>query len=68
MRRLKYEVTESPEFSGHWHVEAIDDEGRVFVAVFSGPEAEERAREYADWKNGLRRASVVQLVKNPQDA
>lgn len=68
MRRLNYEVIESPEFPGHWHVEAIDDEGRVFVAVFSGPEAEGRAREYADWKNGLRRASVVQLVKNRQDA
>ena len=63
MRRLKYEVIESPEFPGQWHAEAIDDEGRVFVAVFSGPEAEERAREYADWKNGLMRAPVIQLAK-----
>jgi hypothetical protein len=64
VRRLLYETVESREFPDHWHVEAIDDEGRVFVAVFSGPDAEERAREYADWKNGVRRlAPVLQLVR-----
>lgn len=36
-----------------WRVEAINYEGdgEVYVAVFSGPGAEERAHEYADWKN-----------------
>ena len=46
-------------------MQAIDDGGRVFVAVFSGPEAEDRAREYADWKSGLREPSVIELVKQP---
>ena len=35
-----------------WRVEAIDfdNEGIVYVACFSGPEAKERAEEYAAWK------------------
>jgi hypothetical protein len=37
-----------------WRVEAInfDDEGKVYVTVFSGPDAHERAEEYAALKNG----------------
>lgn len=35
-----------------WRVEQIDIEsGIVFVAIFSGPSAEERATEYANFKN-----------------
>jgi hypothetical protein len=30
--------------------EGNDNEGRVYVAIFSGPDAHERAQEYADWK------------------
>ena len=37
-----------------WHVEAIGEDGEIYVAVFFGPEARERATEYADWKNGKR--------------
>lgn len=60
---LKYEIAESKDYPGHWHVEAIDDEGGVFVAIFSGPEAKDRAAEYADWKNGIRRpAALLQMV------
>lgn len=60
---MKHEIAESKDYPGHWHVEAIDNEGRVFVAVFSGPEAKERAAEYADWKNGIRRpASLLRMV------
>ena len=60
---LIYEMAESKEYSGHWHVEAIGAEGAMFVAVFSGPEAKERAAQYADWKNGVRhQAAVLQLV------
>ena len=35
-----------------WIVEAINFErdGEVYRALFTGPEAEHRAREYADWK------------------
>jgi len=50
---MYYEVVESKQYSGHWHVEAIDSDGRVFVAVFSGPNAKDRAYEYAGWKNSV---------------
>jgi len=33
-----YEVVESRPYLGTWHAEAVDDERRVFVAIFSGPE------------------------------
>lgn len=60
---MKYELVESRDFPGHWHVEHIDEEGRVYVAVFSGPGAKERAAEYADWKNKVRNpAAVLRLV------
>lgn len=37
-----------------WTVEAcdIDHDGSVDVTIFSGPGAEARAREYAQWKYG----------------
>ena len=54
-----YEVVESRPYLGTWHAEAVDDERRVFVAIFSGPEAEQRAREYATWKNASRRETAT---------
>lgn len=50
---MSYEVVESRQYSGHWHVEAVDDDGAVFVVVFSGPKAKDRAHEYASWKNSV---------------
>jgi hypothetical protein len=50
---MHYEVVESKQYPGHWHVEAIDGDGRIFVAIFSGPNAVGRAREYAGWKNSV---------------
>jgi hypothetical protein len=46
-----YTVCESRDYPGHWHVEAIESDGAVRVAVFSGPRAAWMAGEYADWKN-----------------
>jgi hypothetical protein len=39
-------------YVGDWRVEGRDheNEGQVYVAIFSGPKARERAQEYADWK------------------
>jgi hypothetical protein len=34
-----------------WNVEQFDDDGSCLMAVFSGPDAEARAREYADFRN-----------------
>jgi hypothetical protein len=46
----RYEVIEHAGFPGQWHVEYISStSGECFVAIFTGPEAEQRAREYAAW-------------------
>ncbi len=49
---MTYEVVESKNCAGEWRVEAINREGdgEVYVTLFSGPMAKERAKEYAAWK------------------
>lgn len=44
-----------------WSVEAVnsDGDGGIDVTLFSGPDAEQRAREYARWKYGVRQPPVV---------
>jgi hypothetical protein len=53
-RKLTWEASRSRDAVGddEWRVEAIDyeSEGEVYVAIFSGSEAKERAEEYAAWK------------------
>jgi hypothetical protein len=48
---MKYEVQESEETRGAFSVTAIEREGEIYSALFSGPKAKERAEEYAAWKN-----------------
>lgn len=50
---MRYEAAPCKLFDGEWIVEAInlDGDGEVYAARFSGPLAEDRAREYAAWKN-----------------
>ena len=45
--KLEYEVVPGRDAPGEWRVEAIDydNEGQVYVAIFSGPGAQERAEE-----------------------
>ena len=52
--RVAYEVVASEEMPDEFRVEGIDyeREGMVYVTLFSGPDAEMRAREYARFKNG----------------
>jgi hypothetical protein len=50
---MTYEVQPSTSVD-EWRVEAITEEGQVLVTLFSGPDAERRAREYAAWKNAMR--------------
>lgn len=49
---MNYECLFSARDAG-WVVEAIDldNDGVGYRALFTGPEAENRAREYAGWKN-----------------
>ena len=52
---IEYEAVPSRDAvdDDEWRVEGIDyeDEGLCYVAIFSGPEAKERAGEYARFKN-----------------
>jgi len=50
---IAFEVKESRECLDDWIVGAVDyaSEGEMYIAVFSGFAAEERALEYAAWKN-----------------
>jgi hypothetical protein len=45
-------VFEDRVIPGDWRVEWIDDDGGVEVAIFSGPNARERALRYADRQYG----------------
>jgi hypothetical protein len=50
---MRWYCFEDKLYAGDWRVEGNDDDenqGRVYVAIFSGPNAHERAQEYADWK------------------
>ena len=46
------EVIEDTRCPGDWRVEAVGADGECYVAIFSGPRAETRAREYARWRYG----------------
>jgi hypothetical protein len=40
------EVFEDRIVSGQWRVEYFDGDGGCYVAIFAGPAAEQRARDY----------------------
>jgi len=52
---MQYEAFKSKGTVDEWRVEAIDEnnEGQVFVTIFSGPDAKQRAEEYAAWQNAV---------------
>ena len=50
---MRWYCFEDQLYAGDWRVEGNDNEGRVYVAIFSGPDAHERAQEYADWKTSM---------------
>jgi hypothetical protein len=41
-------VFEDRQREGDWRVEYFDEDGGCYVAIFGGPEAERRARDYAN--------------------
>lgn len=51
--QMAFEVMEDRDAPGDWIVGAVDhdSEGECYTAVFTGSNAEARAREYAEWKN-----------------
>lgn len=50
---LTFEVARARDEVDEWIVEAIDEVngGEIYMARFSGPDAQLRATEYAAWKN-----------------
>ena len=42
------QVFENRTVPGQWRVEYFDDDGGCYVAIFAGPAAEQRARDYGD--------------------
>jgi len=49
---MTYEAfTDKVLFPREWRVEAISDDGDCYVTIFTGPDAQQRAEEYAEWKN-----------------
>jgi hypothetical protein len=53
IKSLQHETIEDKLHPGDYRVEAIDNErdGEVYIAIFVGPDAKQRAQEYTDWKN-----------------
>jgi hypothetical protein len=50
---ISIEVFERKGSPGTWSVEAIGSDGDIYQALFIGPDARERAIEYAKFKYGL---------------
>lgn len=50
---MRYECGRSKICPDEWFVEAVDVDsvGEIYVTLFSGPSARERAEQYAAWKN-----------------
>ena len=50
---LRYELVQCEGSVNVWRVEAIDEEneGVIYMALFSGPDARAKAQEYAAWKS-----------------
>lgn len=49
---MDYIPFEDKECPPDWRVEALDPStNQAYIAIFSGPQAKERAREYAKFKN-----------------
>jgi hypothetical protein len=50
---IHFEVIADSLNAGDYRVEAIDNDsdGEIYVTIFSGPDAQIRAEEYARWKN-----------------
>lgn len=47
---MRVEIERCVNDASSWTVEAIGSDGEIYQAIFAGPEAEKRAREYARFK------------------
>ena len=61
MKAVKYEVAKSRNARDEYVVEGIayDNDGEIYAALFNGPQAKERAEEYASFKNSKAREKTT---------
>ncbi len=45
-KKLEWTVFEDKRLPTNWRVEAFGEDGECYVTIFSGPDAEDRARNY----------------------
>jgi hypothetical protein len=52
---VRYEAFQDTDDLSNWRVEGIDSKaGDVYIAIFAGPHAKQRATEYSYFKNSMR--------------
>jgi len=52
VEHFEVNLTQDAQNKGAWRVEVFDEDGSIFIAVFSGARAKEIASEWAAWKYG----------------
>ena len=62
---MRYEVEQSPEHPEEYVAVAVNEDSKRerYVALFTGPDAQKRAQEYAEWKNSQLEVTGEQLLK-----
>jgi hypothetical protein len=63
---MRSETTKSQAVQGEWQAEVIDYEGdgEIYVTIFSGPNAEERAKEFSFRRDGADLRSTSEFFTN----
>lgn len=65
--RVRYQATQDNQITGTWRAEAHGDGGALLSALFTGPNAEIRCRDYVRLANGeLDTADVAGLATRAQ--
>jgi hypothetical protein len=65
LKNMKYEVKEAKAGSGEFLAIAVNEasHNEIFSALFCGPDAQQRAEEYAAWKNSQLEVTGEQLLQ-----
>lgn len=50
---MKYKLKEHPMLPGSWEIMATSPNGEIYIVLFAGVDAKDRAEEYLAWKRRL---------------